>query len=66
FYFLAHGRKMSTQRTPAQLEAAVQTVTDVAEKIAARAFNPNTTHCPRCDFRKMCRASKEQGVRDKG
>lgn len=56
-YFLTHGVKIITTRGPAQLAAAMRTIEETARKIEKRAFTPNTSHCPRCDFRRTCRDS---------
>jgi RecB family exonuclease len=54
YYFLAHDRRMSTQRSDAQLDRAVSLIGQVAGKIVKKDFTPNRVHCPRCDFKKTC------------
>jgi RecB family exonuclease len=54
YYFLAHNRKISTQRSEEQLKAAADLVQETAQKIMERRFSPNPGQCPKCDFRKSC------------
>lgn len=54
YYFLAHGVKVSTKRSPAQISAALAAVNTAAERIQKDDFPPNTAHCPKCDFKKIC------------
>jgi RecB family exonuclease len=54
YYFLAHDRKMSTRRSAQQIAETIGLINKVAEKIGRDEFVPNKTHCPRCDFKKIC------------
>ena len=54
YYFLAHNCKISTTRSPEQLEETVKVLEDAAAKISRRQYTPNFAHCPKCDFKKSC------------
>ncbi len=53
-YFLAHGKKLSTRRSRAQLKETAVLIADIADKIGRRQYPRNPAHCPRCDFRRSC------------
>jgi putative RecB family exonuclease len=57
-YFLAHGVKIKTTRTSAQIDSALNYVNTVAEKILNKSFEPNLEHCLFCDFKNKCAKSK--------
>lgn len=63
YYFLAHNRKMSTVRTKEQIEQALVTVEETAEKIINKEFVPCMTHCPKCDFKHICPHSAKNRAR---
>jgi len=54
YFFLSDGATVPTQRTDEQMEAALRTVFDVAEKIRAKDFEANISHCDRCEFGVLC------------
>ncbi len=54
YYFLAHGRRVSTHRTPEQIEEALKVIAKAREQILSKNFVPNTAMCHRCDFREKC------------
>ena len=57
YYFLAHGKKISAQRTDEQINKAQKLIEEATRKIYREKFEPDTTHCPKCDFRKRCKFS---------
>lgn len=57
YYFLAHDKVVSTHRTKLQEKEALNLLEDVGRQIAAGRFEPDRTHCARCDFRSSCRHS---------
>ncbi len=62
YFFLAHNKTVSTQRTDAQERAALAELEDVAKKIEAKDFGANTAQCHRCDFKSSCRFSIVRGA----
>lgn len=54
-YFLAHGQKVSTERSPEKLEEARKLMVKVAEKIAGGEYQPNKANCKGCDMRNACK-----------
>ena len=54
YYFLAHGKKVTTTRSNEQIKSAVKTALSAAEKIVRGIFTPDKTFCPKCDFKKTC------------
>ena len=57
YYFLTHNKKISTHRTDEQIAAAEKLIEETTRKIYRVKFEPNTTNCPKCDFRKKCKFS---------
>jgi RecB family exonuclease len=57
-YFLADNRKIYTKRTQDDINNAINTAIDVAEKIAAENFDPDLPKCSICDFRFKCKHSQ--------
>lgn len=54
-YFLIPNQKMSSSRTPEQIEEARKLIGDVAENIAAEQFEPRENPlCPWCDYQSYC------------
>ncbi len=62
YFFLAHNKVVSTQRTDLDKKAAIQELENAAEKIEKGEFAPNTAQCHRCDFRNSCKYSIVKGV----
>lgn len=56
-FFLAHNRVVTTQRTKRQEEEALQEFESVAKKIEKGDFAPDTSKCPKCDFKETCKFS---------
>ncbi|AKL98152.1 RecB family exonuclease [Endomicrobium proavitum] len=56
-YFLSDNKKLYTERTPAQIEDAINLALDASEKITAENFEPNTSKCGFCDFKDRCKYS---------
>ena len=54
YYFLAHGRKVSTHRNKEQIDEALRVISQARAHILSKNFVPNTAACPRCDFREKC------------
>jgi putative RecB family exonuclease len=54
YYFLAHGKVVSTHRNAQQIEEALAIISRAREQILSKNFTPNTAVCPRCDFREKC------------
>lgn len=63
YYFLAHGVKRYTVRTPEQIAAATERINGIARLMARDEFPPNTANCYRCDFKKACPFSTAQEKR---
>lgn len=57
YLFLAHNRFVNTQRTKSQENAAIAEFEEVAKKIEEKKFAPDTTKCPKCDFKQSCKFS---------
>lgn len=57
YYFLAHNKIVSTQRTETQENEALKILETVARKIEQKDFTPNPAQCPRCDFKSSCKYS---------
>ncbi|MBI3012069.1 MAG: PD-(D/E)XK nuclease family protein [Elusimicrobia bacterium] len=57
FFFLAHNKIISTQRSPAQEEEALRELKTTAKKIGDGDFSPNLKQCPQCDFKQSCQYS---------
>ncbi|MBI1979495.1 MAG: PD-(D/E)XK nuclease family protein [Elusimicrobia bacterium] len=57
FFFLAHNKIISTQRSPAQEEEALRELKTTAKKIGDGGFSPNLKQCPQCDFKQSCQYS---------
>lgn len=55
FYFLAHNKVITTQRTQLQEEEALALFEDVAKRIEKEDFSPDKDKCPKCDFKSSCR-----------
>lgn len=53
-YFIAHGRKMYSSRSREQIEAAKKTITEVADKIVKKDFEPKNPTCKNCDMKHHC------------
>jgi putative RecB family exonuclease len=53
-YFLAHGQKISTTRSPEQLKNALALLREIAEKITRREFDPRYESCKSCDLKDQC------------
>ena len=63
FFFLAHNKVVSTQRTKIQEQEALQLLEQVARKIEKKDFTPNPAQCPKCDFRSSCKYSSARNER---
>ena len=60
-YNLENNQAVETRRTKAELLDAENTVGEVAERIAAGDFEPETGyHCRRCSYRDLCPATEER------
>jgi RecB family exonuclease len=59
FYFLAHQKKVSTERTPEQLNDALKLMNDIADKITRREFQPKFESCKNCGLRDGCVKRKQ-------
>ena len=57
YYFLAHNKVVTTARTQIQKDEALAEMEAVAQKIEKKDFTPDTSKCPRCDFKQSCRYS---------
>ncbi len=57
YFFLAHNKSVSTQRTAEQEKAALVELEAVAAKVEKKAYDPNRANCQRCDFKSSCRHS---------
>ncbi len=57
YYFLAHDQVISTSRTQKDFDFAYKELADVAKKLKAKDYKPDTAKCPRCDFRTLCKFS---------
>ncbi len=61
FHYLADGQKVSTVRTPKDLERTVEKIRDVAGEIRSQRFQPTPGYaCKWCDFVPVCPAHEEQ------
>lgn len=59
YYFLAHQKKVSTQRPQEQLDAALRLMGDIADKITRREFQPDFNSCKNCGVRDGCAKRKQ-------
>lgn len=66
YFFLAHNKVVSTQRTEVQEKQALADFDEIAEKIEKKNFTPNTANCVRCDFRNSCKHSIAKNGGTKG
>jgi putative RecB family exonuclease len=57
-YFLSANKKIYTKRTQENINDAINTALDVAEKIVLENFEPNITKCATCDFKLKCKYSQ--------
>ncbi len=57
YYFLSHNKKVSTSRSKEQLEEAEKLIESVSRDIYKEKFEPDTSYCPKCDFKKKCKFS---------
>ena len=62
YYFLAHNKVVTTSRSKLQIKDAERELEAVAVSIEKGDFTPNTSRCPRCDFRMSCKFSTAKGV----
>ncbi|MFM7719117.1 MAG: RecB family exonuclease [Actinomycetota bacterium] len=66
-YYVLPGQRMSTTRTPAQLDAVRRRVADVAERIEAKRFDPTPNPlCGWCSFQPICPAFRHRADRKAG
>ncbi|MDR1433919.1 RecB family exonuclease [Candidatus Endomicrobiellum devescovinae] len=57
-YFLSENKKVYTKRTQDDINNAINTAIDIAEKITAENFDPDLSKCFVCDFRFKCKHSQ--------
>jgi len=57
YYFLAHNKKIITQRNAKQIAEAEKLIESVTRDIYGENFKPDTAFCTKCDFRKRCKFS---------
>jgi putative RecB family exonuclease len=57
-YFLSNNKKVYTKRTQDDINNAINTAIDIAEKIAVENFDPDLSKCSVCDFRFKCKHSQ--------
>jgi putative RecB family exonuclease len=57
-YFLSDNKKIYTKRNQDDINNAINTAMDVAEKIALENFDPDLSKCSTCDFRFKCKYSE--------
>jgi RecB family exonuclease len=57
-YFLSDNKKVYTKRTQDDINNAINTAIDIAEKIAVANFDPDLSKCFVCDFRFKCKHSQ--------
>lgn len=53
-YFLSHNKKIYTTRDEQKIQQAINLSIEIADKINNNEFNPNTSKCGFCDFKKTC------------
>ena len=66
YYFLAHNKVVTTNRSKIQIDAALEELEQVAQKIERKEFPPDTSRCPRCDFKQFCKFSTAKGISGNG
>ncbi|MDR0485668.1 MAG: PD-(D/E)XK nuclease family protein [Elusimicrobiota bacterium] len=59
FYFLSQNKKIQTKRTSADIETAIETALDCAQKINSEDFSPNISNCFRCELKQKCKIRKQ-------
>ena len=57
-YFLSQNKKIYTARPPEQIQECINLSVEIAQKIVAEDFEPNTQKCPVCDFKNRCKYCK--------
>lgn len=57
YFFLAHNKLISTQRTKVQTAEVLKKLKNIAVQIKKEEFSPNTAQCPKCDFKQSCKYS---------
>jgi RecB family exonuclease len=53
-YFLSENKKIYTKRTQNDIDKAINTALDIAEKISFENFSPDLSKCSSCDFKFKC------------
>ncbi|MDR3195369.1 MAG: PD-(D/E)XK nuclease family protein [Endomicrobium sp.] len=64
-YFLSDNKKICTKRTQDDINNAINTAMDIAEKIGAENFDPDLSKCSVCDFRLKCKHFHEEKAAQK-
>ncbi len=62
YFFLAHNKVVTTQRSEKDKKEALKELEKTAEKIEKGDFTPNTSQCYRCDFKSSCKYSVAKAV----
>ena len=63
-YFLSPNIKVYTKRTPEEIAAAINIALEASENITAENFDPDTSKCSGCDFKKKCRHSSYKEIKE--